>query len=162
MKSKFLSKVKEKPHQTNVLYDVNKDIDKKKTTGIKDGSIICKEKVNRQFVIVILGCFWGVLETFERAIQRKYSFSPFLFKVATSCKEEAGRPVIMFGWDEHFDVCTIIHHFLFRYPSYRKELTFLFGREMCQEEIVAELRRVISSAHGCRETHSKSSFFTSL
>ena len=50
MKSKFLSKVKEKPQQTNVLYDVNKDIDKKKTTGIKDGSIICKEKVNRQFV----------------------------------------------------------------------------------------------------------------
>ena len=50
MKSKFLSKVKEKPHQTKVLYDVNKDIDRKKTTGTKDGDIICKEKVNRQFV----------------------------------------------------------------------------------------------------------------
>lgn len=71
------------------------------------------------------------VESFERVILRKYNFSPFLFKVATSSAEDPGRPVILFG-----------------YPSFRKELTFLFGTEMCVEDILAKLRKEISSANG--------------
>jgi len=74
--------------------------------------------------------FEDSVESFQKIVQKKYRFKPFLFNVATTFEEDPGRPVTMFG-----------------YPAFRKEMTFLFGAERSQD-VMARLRKEITLAQG--------------
>jgi len=75
--------------------------------------------------------FEDSVDSFQKIVLRKFHFNPYLFNVATTFAEDPGRPVIMF-----------------RYPAFRKEMTFLFGAERSQDDLIPRLRKEISSAQG--------------
>ena len=87
------------------------------------------------------------VESFQRFMLRKYHFNPYLFNVTTSFAEDPGRPVIMFGYDKG-SMRTPGYLKIFRYPAFRKAMTFLFGVEMNQDDLIPKLRKEISSAQG--------------
>ena len=80
-----------------------KDVCKKKTrvagNRLREGPGFCCGNTNKHatFHTFFQVVFEESVESFERVILRKYNFSPFLFKVATSFAEDPGRPVILFG-----------------------------------------------------------------
>ena len=142
-----------------------KDVCKKKTRvagdRLREGPGFCSGNTNKHatfhtFFRLFLRSQWSLLKGLSwgntTSLPSSSRWQPVLQKIQADPWSYLGE--ISFSIYP-FSSATV---FPFRYPSFRKELTFLFGTEMCVEDILAKLRKEISSANGWREKNIICSF----